>query len=305
MDIYFKSKANSEHKHFENVIRLYEEISDNLLLIPASCQIISNKQLERCYQEKVDDLLNEYSKKYMLRSSMAGVTLFRFLEDQIDTVINKLSCDGLSDNPVEYKRQYINLMNLFLKFFRNEYKINEMTDVEELENNIGFQVEKSKTENSAIPITLALIDSLDKQLYNFFLDIKTSFNSFSPVSKDERVTSAINVKLKTLILNFKSDNQRNLTADTQKLLAYIIQIGKNWVRKHSVQYVVNTHPVNLRFEKFQNFAEVSSPKVDATDVVLNKPLLAGSMMPNMSEQMAQFNALMKNFARMNSNENKN
>ena len=295
LEEYMRLQQTNGHRVFENAVKFYEEIIDSIMLIPTSCQAMLDSSLESCLKEQLDSILGTYSKKYMLQASIGGISLFRFVQQGLDDVFSALLRDGLSHDFIPFKSKFVSRMAGFFKTFRSQYRINDMSDVEELENNIGFQIEKVKSVNALLPVNLALIDSFDKQLYNFFLDIKSSYNAYSPVSKDQRVLNSIVQKLRTLILNFKTDNARQICDETNKLFEIVYRQSKLWTRRHSVQYVVNTHKVNLKFEKNNQPEDALLPLANVNDVMLDLPMANSSWSPSRANQAASYVREMNNF----------
>lgn len=296
MEEFLKLQKEGSQKVFEKVIKFYEEIIDSVLLIPSTCQSSIGKQLEICFKENLDKVLGNYSRKYMLQASIAGVNLFRFVQQSFDEIVKDLQTAGASDNFILFKSKFVKRTSEFFRAFRSRYQINDMADVEELEDNIGFQVEKIKTENSMLPLSLAMIDSFDKELYNFFLEIKSSYNPYAPVTKDPRILNSIVQKLKTVILNFKSDNAKRIDVPIEQLFRTVYRQAKMWVEQHSVHFVVNTHPVNLRFEKSNFLSDSQGKTPDTYDVSFNKPALNANVMTPMSQQQIGFDQSEEMFA---------
>lgn len=295
-DDYFKAKDAADGHVFDNVVKFYEELVDGVMLVPAECHDYVNSALDQCVKQKIDGALSDYSKKYMLQASISGVNLYHYISQEFDKAINDLIASQASQNTEGYKGAYVSRLSQMFKKFRADYRINDMSDVEQLENNIGFQIEKIKAINSMKPLNLALIDAFDKSLYSFFLEVKSAYNAYAPVSKDPRVVNSIAQRLQSTIENFRVDHIRQITDETKDLLRIAIKESKIWVQKHSVQYVVNTHPVNMRLEPANPLADAQLNRMNVNDITLNIPSLGSSMMPPMAEQAADFSSQIGNQA---------
>ena len=59
-----------------------------------------------------------------------------------------------------------------------------MAVIDELETEIGYQIEKIKNFENVSKLDYVYIDEVDRKLYELFLKIKSKFNKFSPVNKD-------------------------------------------------------------------------------------------------------------------------
>ena len=87
-----------------------------------------------------------------------------------------------------------------------------------------------------------------------------------------------------------------MNGEISRLLEVATREGKLWARKHSVQYVVNTHPVNIRMEPVSPLSDAILNRMNVNDITLNTPLLSGSMMGNIGQQAAEFSSQMGNQA---------
>lgn len=295
LDEYMRLQENGNPKIFGNVIKFYEEIVDSVMLIPALCEKYIGASLEKCFRENLINTKESYSKKYMLTASISGVELYRYIQQYFDDIVESMAEGGNADDFNLYKTKFISIVSLFFKIFRAHFNINDMQDVEELEDNIGFQIEKAKSANALVPISLAVIDSFDKQLYNFFLNIKSSYNSYAPVTKDQRIMNSIVQKFRILILNFKSDNSKHLDEQINRLFKIVYRQAQLWVEKHSVQFVVNTHPINLAFEKSNFPSETAEKNENVNDLIHDNPVVQSSWMNPMGQQASSYTSAPSEF----------
>lgn len=285
---YFRSHSATDSRLFDNVVKFYEEIVDAVMLIPSSCGEYRGSSLEACLKDKLESALAEYSKKYMLEASVSGISLYRYVQQVFDKVSADIIAAGDAEDLNAFKGVFVTKMSALFKQFRLDYHINDMSEVEELENNVGFQIEKVKAASALSAPNLALIDAFDKTLYAFFLDIKSSYNAYAPVGKDQRVINSISQKLSAAVSNFKIDHARQVNPETVRLMETVLTEARLWARRHSVQYVVNTHPVNLRFEPVNPMSDMSLHVPNVGDIQANVPMLDASVMGNMGQQAASF-----------------
>ena len=85
------------------------------MLIPANCQKYFGRPLEQCFKENFDTVLEDYSKKYMLRASIGGINLFRFVQQNFDDIITALQKQEVSDDYVMFKAKFVDLTASFLR----------------------------------------------------------------------------------------------------------------------------------------------------------------------------------------------
>lgn len=71
---------------------------------------------------------------------------------------------------------------MFAEAFRQSYHINKMYNIDELESEIGFQIEKIKGFDSVSKLNYVYLDEIDRKYYELFLKIKQKFNKFAPVN---------------------------------------------------------------------------------------------------------------------------
>lgn len=287
---YFKARAAAESRLFDNVVKFYEELVDAVMLIPSTCQEYTDASLESCFKDRLEADLSEYSKKYMLEASVAGIGLFRYVQQAFDKVAAEIVGAGDSGDINAFKGIFVTKMSALFKQFRLDYHINDMSEVEELENNIGFQIEKVKAAYALSPVNLALTDAFDKTLYAFFLDVKSSYNGYAPIGKDARVVNSIAQKLVATVSNFKIDHAKQVTPEAARLMEVAVRESKLWARRHSVQYVVNTHPVNVRVESVSPLADAHLNRMNVNDIALNVPFIGSSVVDNMGVQAAEFSS---------------
>lgn len=142
-----------------------------------------------------------------------------------------------------YQNLFAVMYNLKLRFF-----IKNMDEVEDLENNIGDLIEEKRKESAAEPgkINLNLLEKLDQDIYNRFLDIKTKYNRFSPVSKDVQVLAMIKRDIKNFLKKFEESNATNLTPKFQQIIGEINGLTKSWVIETANKPEISVQVNNLR-----------------------------------------------------------
>lgn len=76
----------------------------------------------------------------------------------------------------KFKTTFLREASLFSDAFRESYHINKMKVIDQLETEIGFQIEKIKSFDSVSKLNYVYIDEIDRKLYELFLKIKSKFN---------------------------------------------------------------------------------------------------------------------------------
>lgn len=134
---------------------------------------------------------------------------------------------------------------MFAEAFKHAYNIKNMEVVDKLESQIGFHLEKIKSLRLVSKLNYVYIDEIDRKLYELFLKIKSKFNQFSPINKDQKVMMIIGKTVETLIKKYKEDNNLTFNDDINKLEKKINQLIEEWLREHEIHFLVNSYPLNM------------------------------------------------------------
>ncbi len=73
-----------------------------------------------------------------------------------------------------------------------EFDVKDLSVIDELENEIGFFINKAKIGKNLEDVELNLIDLLDIQLYDFFISMKNYCND--KINSNDRKTLLLEVK---------------------------------------------------------------------------------------------------------------
>lgn len=120
-----------------------------------------------------------------------------------------------------------------------------MEVVEDLETQIGFLFEKTKTLHLVSKLNYIYIDEIDRKLYELFLKIKSKFNKYSPINKDQKVMMLIGKTITTLLTKYKEDNNLTFVDDVNKIENKIRKIIDEWLKDHEIHYLINSYPLNM------------------------------------------------------------
>jgi hypothetical protein len=284
---YVLQPSNALISSFTKAAKLYYSLMDELMLIPTDCNELSEEDLEECIQTKFDLSLQKLGEEYMLHTSISGVNLYKFIKRALDDITEGIAKQDLYKEFMTFRNEYFVRLFSFSEHFRQEFQIKDMRAVSELESEIGFQIEKAKAIGLSSSEDSIYVDKLDKQLYDFFLNVKNDFNKYAPVTRDVRVVNEIVEKLKSLIGEFFRSLKGRREEAFKPLLLLIIREGQFWVKKHSVKYVVNSHSSNYD-PQLLKVIEVNDPSSDTETEFSNQPLLNGNSMAPVSEQASDF-----------------
>ena len=213
---------------YELNTKVFYQLLDNMMLIPRTCA--NFLVLKSCAHHEAIKVLRYLSGRYKLKRSTTGWVVFDDISAAIKQIFSKAN-NLVWNNFTTFKMYYYQnlfavLYNLKLRFF-----IKNMDEVEDLENSIGDLIEKSKNEsaNSSGRLNLNLIEKLDQDIYNKFLNIKAKYNRFSPVRKDVQVLAMIKRDIKKFLQVFLENNANDVSPKFQQLAGHINALVKSWV----------------------------------------------------------------------------
>lgn len=213
---------------FELNTKVFYQLLDNMMLIPRTCA--NFLVLKSCAHHEAVKVLRYLAGRYKLKRSTSGWVIFDDISAAVKQVFSKAN-NLVWNNFTTFKMYYYQnlfavLYNLKLRFF-----IKNMDEVEDLENAIGDLIERTKSESAAGKgrLNLNLIERLDQDIYNKFLNIKAKYNRFSPVRKDLQVLAMIKRDIKKFLASFLENHATDVTPKFQQLVSHINANVKEWV----------------------------------------------------------------------------
>lgn len=225
--------------------KVFYQLLDNMMIIPRTCS--NYLVLKSCAHHEMIRVLRYISGRFKLKRSTMGWDVF----DDITTAVKRIfsKANNLVWNNFNtfkmyyYQNLFAVMYNLKLRFF-----IKNMDEVEDLENAIGDLIEEKRKEAATHPgkLNLNLLEKLDQDIYNRFLDIKTKYNRFSPVSKDVQVLAMIKRDIKNFLKKFEESNATDLTPKFQQIIGEINGLTKSWVIETANKPEVSVQVNNLR-----------------------------------------------------------
>ncbi len=198
-------------------------------------------------------------------------------QDIFDKIFGK---DGFKTRE-KFKHLYLKKVHLFAENFRKKYNIKSMKIIEDLETELGFQIDKIKTTNLLSESEYKNLVELDRRLYDLLLKIKKRFNKYSPINKDIKVMLLIAKTISTLVDNFiielKMENNKNFI-DISKHIKTILDL---WIKDHSIHYVINSNEFNL-YNDFDSL-ELNSKKDLIKNQAFFKSPINSNLLPNIGQ----------------------
>ena len=230
---------------YELNTKVFYQLLDNMMLIPRTCA--NFLVLKSCAHHESLKVLRYISGRYKLKRSTTGWVIYDDIASAVKQIFSKAN-NLVWNNFNTFKMYYYQnlfavLYNLKLRFF-----IKNMDEVEDLENNIGQLIESKKNESAdgKQKMNLNLVEKLDQDIYNRFLNIKAKYNRFSPVRKDAQVLAMIKRDIKKFLQNFMENHATDVTPKFQQMIGRINALVKSWVIENLQKPEVAVQVNNLR-----------------------------------------------------------
>lgn len=228
------------------MVKLYYEILDNMLTIPKKC--VNYLVLKTCALHETNKMLRYISSKYMLKRSNRGWLVFDYSQSVLKNLFSRAN-DLVFGNWTVFKAYFYQNLFSTMYNFKKRYYIGDEDCVEDLENMIGNSIDTFKEEEANHHIDFGIIDQLDKDLYEKFLDIKAFYNKFAPFDKDPQIASSIENDLTVFFVEFKQKYKNAISEDFIRLLERIKNAVDNWrmqlMAQDNMSIQVGTLPIGM------------------------------------------------------------
>ena len=248
------------------IVKLYYEVMDNMLMIPKHC--VNFLVLKKCAYFETNKLLRHLGSKYMLKRSVGGWGVFDYLQNILKQLYSKAN-DMVFSNWTIFKAYYYQNLFAIMYNFKKQFLINDEDCVEDLESLLGTTIDKFKADNGTSKLNFGLIDQLDKELYDKFLDVKAYYNSYAPFDKDPQILASLQNDLTKFFANFKEEYKKEIGEDFIILVDHLKDTVEEWKKntlaaeKLSVQVgELPLHAINLYPQHFVNVKTGSGDQVD-------------------------------------------
>lgn len=257
------------------IVKLYYEVLDNMLMIPKHC--VNFLVLKKCAYFETNKLLRHLGSKYMLKRSVGGWGVFDYLQNILKQLYSKANSMVFSNWTIFKAYYYQNLFAVMYNF-KKQFLINDEDCVEDLESLLGTTIDKFKEDNGSAKLDFGLIDQLDKELYDKFLDMKAYYNSYAPFDKDPQVLASLQNDLTKFFNNFKEEYKKELSEAFVILIDHLKDTIEEWktntlaAPKLSVQVgELPLHAINLYPQHFVDVGKGSGDQIDhSVDAVYQK-----------------------------------
>ena len=242
METYVRMPAASLEGSPANSVRVYYEIFDQLLLAPSDCPDLTGATLESCVSTRVFALLQALRRRAGLASSVAGSSLLEFLRSGTRRLFRDLNEDKAFESFPKFKRTYMARLFKFAELFRQTFKVRDMAVLDRFEADAGALIEAARGVGGSP--NLEALETLDKEIYEFFLKTKVKFNQFAPLNRDFRLMRQITRDFEKTVDSISFPSSSSGTNSLDSLLTDLKRLSAAWLRDHSVFVVINAHGVN-------------------------------------------------------------
>jgi hypothetical protein len=113
---YISKPLFNYNNQFAGGIKLFYELTDNLMLIPGQCQDLLSIKLEFCAKQKVFNVLTDLYNKYLLYTSVSGANMYRYVFDSLNDMLNDMKFKNVFDNFIFFRNNYFAELFKFPKF---------------------------------------------------------------------------------------------------------------------------------------------------------------------------------------------
>ena len=222
-------------------VKIYYEILDNYLSLPKNCDDFVN--LKHCITFQSQKILKFITSKYMLKRSVSGWTLYEYLDNLFKNVIKNQE-EKNWENMKIFKKQFYKSIFSLLFAYKKKYFIKDTKSLDQLENMIGNVIDNFKKNSDPQTVNFELIDQLDMDIYDEFLEIKSLFDDYVPFSKNLSILDKVNELLFKFIDNFQSEFDDKVNSNFLNLLDYIKKNIGTW-KNGFLENEENTKNVDL------------------------------------------------------------
>ena len=164
-------------------VKIYYELLDNMLLIPKTCA--NFLLLKTCAVHETTKISRFLAIKYMLKRSTYGWYFLQVVSSMMKVMYSKAD-KTVWDNWNLFKEYFYQNLFSVMYTYKRTFQVYDMDAIENLESMFGKILDEFKNDNMIAkgPIDFLILDKLDKNFYNEFLNIKTEYNNFSSMERN-------------------------------------------------------------------------------------------------------------------------
>ncbi len=212
--------------HKKLLVSIYYEALNNLLFLPRKC--IQFLILKRCVYYELNHLIKFLSSKYELKRSLLGWNILDYITNLLRNLFSKANY-MVWGNWTLFKNYFYQNLFATMYNFKQKYVLNDSKEIDKLEELIGEVISNFKsTVVDKLHVNYGLIDQLDIELYDKFLDIKSNYNIYVPIRNDYRLISEIQNHVLKFIQQFYDEYNIEINDHFIVLLNKIKSVVSHW-----------------------------------------------------------------------------
>lgn len=226
-------------------VKIYHHISNSLLLVPKICANILT--LKQCALNEINKVLRQVGITYSLKRSTGGWGIFTYLHDNLKHLFSK-SDETVFANWTIFKSYYYQNLFSVMQNIKQRFYIKDHKCIEELEDQLGNDIEHFKAHYASHYINFGLIDQLDIYLFKKMLSIKAELNRLDDVNRDVSLLMHVRNNLYKYFAKFENKYQAEINEDFHELIEMMKRTIEKWrvqtVRSPSVSIQVSQAPLH-------------------------------------------------------------
>lgn len=208
--------------------KLYYEIIDNMRLIPRRCS--NYLVLKSCVFHETNKIVKYLGSKYMLNRSSKGWVVLVYIQHLMKDIFKNATDDKFSDWQ-NFKTYFYRQLFDVMYNFKKRYQISNDDSIEDLERRIGEKINHFKTKNPHSISGFRIIDQLDKDLYDKFLDLKAEYGKVQDYQTDNIIQGSIEHQLSNFFHNFVQRYDLSDAKELVNLEKQVKEVFVNWTYK--------------------------------------------------------------------------
>lgn len=250
-------------------VKIYYEMLDNMLMLPKNC--VNFLLLKSCVIHETTKNLRYITTKYNIKRSTYGWYFLLELSSMMKSLYSKANSQTW-EQWSNFKNYYYSNLFSVMYTYKKLFQVADMDVVDDLETILGNVIDVGKKVNLMKTMNFALIDQMDKEMYDEFLSIKADYNSYAPVEKDPTILNYLRIRLHKFLDNFKKEHIHDIDEHFSAIIKSVKDALDKWIKEvqgkpESVVAIstMNSHPeiqqINFNPESTANILQMPSNNV--------------------------------------------
>lgn len=209
-------------------VKIYYEMLDNMLMLPKNC--VNFLLLKSCVIHETTKNLRYITTKYNIKRSTYGWYFLQELSSMMKSLYSKANSQTW-EQWGNFKSYYYSNLFSVMYTYKKLFQVMDMDSVDDLETQLGTIIDNGKKTNQLKPLNFALLDQLDKELYNEFLSIKADYNNYSPVEKDPTILNFLRIRIHKFLDNFTKEHKFDINEHFTQIVKNVEDSLDKWIKE--------------------------------------------------------------------------